>query len=54
MQNNENQKVNVYIEIEKDTNIKYEINKENGKLEIDRVLPYPYFYPYAYGYLGRQ
>ena len=51
MQNNENQKVNVYIEIEKDTNIKYEINKENGKLEIDRVLPYPYFYPYAYGYI---
>ena len=46
-----NQKINVYIEIEKHSNIKYEINKKTGKLEIDRILPYPYFYPYAYGFI---
>jgi inorganic pyrophosphatase len=41
----------VYIEIEKHTNVKYELNKETNKLEIDRVLPYPYFYPYSYGFI---
>ena len=41
----------VYIEIEKDSNIKYEINRDTKKLEIDRVLPYPYYYPYCYGYI---
>jgi len=45
------QKISVYIEIEKHSNIKYEINKETQKLEIDRILPYPYFYPYAYGFI---
>jgi inorganic pyrophosphatase len=41
----------VYVEIEKHTNVKYELNKEAHKLEIDRVLPYPYFYPYSYGFI---
>ena len=40
----------VHIEIEKHSNMKYEFNKETNKLELDRVLPYPYFYPYAYGF----
>jgi inorganic pyrophosphatase len=44
-------KVTVYIEIEKDSNMKYEYNKETKKLEIDRILPYPYRYPYCYGYI---
>ena len=43
--------ISVYIEIEKDSNIKYEINKETNCLEIDRILPYPYYYPYSYGYI---
>jgi inorganic pyrophosphatase len=43
--------VNVYIEIEKHSNIKYEFNKENNRLEVDRILDYPYFYPYAYGFI---
>jgi inorganic pyrophosphatase len=43
--------VQVYIEIEQFSNQKYEINKSNGKLELDRVLEYPYFYPYAYGFI---
>jgi inorganic pyrophosphatase len=44
-------KVNIYIEIEKDSNMKYEFNKETKKLELDRILPYPYRYPYCYGYI---
>jgi inorganic pyrophosphatase len=41
----------VYIEIEKFSNQKYEFNKNTDQLELDRVLPYPYFYPYAYGFI---
>jgi len=44
-------KVRVFIEIEKHTNVKYEYCKEAKKLVIDRILPYPYFYPYAYGFI---
>jgi len=44
-------KVRVYIEIEKDSNIKYELNKEINVLEVDRILPYPYYYPYSYGFI---
>jgi len=45
------QKVQVYIEIQKDSNIKYEFDKEKNALVIDRILPYPYYYPYAYGFI---
>jgi inorganic pyrophosphatase len=45
------EKVHVYIEIEKGSNIKYEFDKEQNKLLIDRILPYPFFYPYAYGFI---
>jgi inorganic pyrophosphatase len=45
------QVVKVYIEIEQHSNHKYELNKETGKLELDRMLPYPFFYPYAYGFI---
>lgn len=44
-------KVKVYIEIEKDSNIKYEFNKKLNKLEVDRILPCPFVYPYAYGFI---
>lgn len=43
--------VNVYIEIEKYSNIKYEYNKKIRKLEIDRIIDSPYIYPYAYGFI---
>jgi inorganic pyrophosphatase len=43
--------VEVFIEIEKFSNEKYEVNKDTGELELDRILPYPYFYPYAYGFI---
>jgi len=44
-------KVSVYIEIEKDSNIKYEFDKDSNKLVVDRILPYPYYYPYHYGFI---
>jgi inorganic pyrophosphatase len=47
------QKVTVYIEIEKDSNQKYELNKEIAQLELDRILPYPYYYPYSYGFITK-
>lgn len=40
----------IYIEIEKHSNKKYEYDKEKNELILDRILQYPYFYPYAYGY----
>lgn len=43
--------VRVYIEIDKDNNKKYELDKSTGILELDRILPYPYFYPCAYGFI---
>lgn len=43
--------INVYIEIEQFSNIKYEYNKDQQKLVIDRILDSPFVYPYAYGYI---
>jgi len=43
--------VNIYIEIEQHSNQKYEFDKEKNKLILDRVLNYPYFYPYSYGFI---
>ena len=44
-------RVNAYIEIAKHSNIKYEYDCALKKLVVDRILPYPYFYPYAYGFI---
>jgi len=44
-------KVHVYIEIEKGSNLKYEYCKESQQLVLDRILPEPYYYPYPYGYI---
>ena len=43
--------VNVYIEIEQFSNQKYEFNKKTRVLELDRVLPHPFVYPHAYGFI---
>jgi inorganic pyrophosphatase len=45
------EKINVYLEIEQFSNIKYEFNKETNQLEVDRILNEPYKYPYAYGFI---
>ena len=43
--------IKVYLEIEKNSNIKYEFDKSLNKLVVDRILPEPYYYPYAYGFI---
>ena len=43
--------INVYIEIEKGSNFKYEFNKQTNQLELDRILTEPHVYPYAYGFI---
>ena len=44
------EKVKVVIEIERHSNQKWEYDRVNNLLFLDRVLKYPYFYPYAYGF----
>ncbi len=39
------------IEIERHSREKYEYDHATQSLVLDRVLPYPYFYPYAYGFV---
>ena len=46
-----NKKIRVYIEIEKNSNIKYEYDKDKKELIIDRYLKEPFVYPYAYGFI---
>ena len=43
--------VPVYIEIMKDSKIKYEYDKAQSKLIIDRMLDTQEGYPYAYGFI---
>ena len=43
--------VTCYIEIEQGSNEKYEYNHQTGRLELDRILPEPYRYPFAYGFI---
>lgn len=42
--------VDIIIEIERHSNMKWEYDRVNDSLFLDRVLMYPYFYPYAYGF----
>lgn len=44
-------KIRVYIEIENGSNIKYEFCKKNKKLIVDRILDDPFVYPYSYGFI---
>ena len=43
--------VDICIEISKDSNIKYEFDKELGALRLDRVLKSSMVYPENYGYI---
>ena len=38
------------LEIEQHSNKKWEYDRTADTLFLDRVLPYPYYYPYAYGF----
>lgn len=42
--------VEVIIEIERHSNKKWEYDRTTDSLFLDRILQYPYFYPYAYGF----
>ena len=44
-------KVNVFIEIPKDGNVKYELDKESGVIFVDRFLYTPMSYPFNYGFI---
>lgn len=43
--------VNVTIEIPKNSNIKYEYNRANGQISVDRILYGPSVYPENYGFI---
>jgi inorganic pyrophosphatase len=43
--------INVIVEIPKGSNIKYEIDVENGALFVDRKLSTTMFYPFNYGFI---
>lgn len=43
--------VNVLIEIPKDSNIKYELDKESGVIFVDRFLHTAMIYPFNYGFV---
>jgi inorganic pyrophosphatase len=43
--------LNVTIEIPKNSNIKYEYDRETGKISVDRILYGPSVYPQNYGFL---
>jgi inorganic pyrophosphatase len=43
--------VSVFVEIEKNSNQKFEYDKKENTLVLDRELKYPFFYPYSYGFI---
>lgn len=43
--------VNVFVEIPKDSNIKYELDKETGAIMVDRFLHTAMSYPFNYGFM---
>ena len=43
--------IDVFIEIEKGSDHKYEYNHETHTLQLDRVLTPPHVYPFAYGFI---
>ena len=49
--NNPQDGINVIVEIPKGSNIKYEIDVENGALFVDRKLSTTMFYPFNYGFI---
>lgn len=46
-----NDEIEVFIEVTKESNIKYEHDHKTGKLVCDRVLHTSCVYPYNYGYI---
>lgn len=49
--NPESGEVNVFIEIPKDSNVKYELDKESGVVFVDRFLHTAMSFPFNYGFV---
>lgn len=45
------EEINVFVEIPQGSQIKYELNKESGVLEVDRFLYTSTYYPFNYGFV---
>ncbi len=43
--------VNVLIEIPQGSNVKYELDKEENVIKVDRILYTAMFYPFNYGFI---
>lgn len=43
------QTLHILVEIPAGSNIKYEMDEENGRIYVDRFIPTPMFYPENYG-----
>ena len=46
-----NDEIDVFIEISKNSNIKYEYDDKNGRLICDRILQTPFKYDFNYGFI---
>lgn len=46
-----NKNINVIIEVSKNSNLKYEYDPSDTKLQLDRILPYKFKYPFNYGHV---
>ena len=46
-----NKLINIFIEIEKNSNIRHKYNKEQNKLIVKRIINPPYVYPYSCGFI---
>lgn len=44
-------KINIFIEIPKGSSNKYELDKESGKIMLDRALYSSVFWPFEYGFI---
>ena len=49
--NNTNNIVNDFVEVSKNSNLKYEYNPNDKQLQLDRILPYKFNYPFNYGFI---
>ncbi|MCS6789068.1 MAG: inorganic diphosphatase [Patescibacteria group bacterium] len=45
------EEINVFIEIPQGSQIKYELNKDSGIIEVDRFLYTSTYYPFNYGFI---
>lgn len=43
--------IDVFIEVSKNSNIKYEFDPTDNIIQLDRILPYKFKYPFNYGHI---